>query len=202
MAKRKRRGKYAKRAPQRKPQYEGLDEWEIGHGAASQAIRNGKPKPVGWYLREAMKILNLLADRLDPAKGAARRLKFVPEPETQSEERGEWDSDHATVRECIEAGVVEPVGWYLRDVVETVNRLADTLEGRAGWRADFIRTGGRGRPKGGIDKMRADDRLRMQVLGEGGHKPGQKEAAVEAVKQKTGKSRANIFRAISRKRSS
>src|SRR5947208_1734459 len=99
MAKRKRPEKYAKRAPQRKPRYEGLDQWEIDHGAASQAIRNGEPKPVGWYLREATEILNLLADRFDPGEGATRRLKFVPEPEIQSEERGEWDSDHGTVRE-------------------------------------------------------------------------------------------------------
>ncbi|HEX9321592.1 MAG TPA: hypothetical protein VF913_05650 [Xanthobacteraceae bacterium] len=194
--------KYKAKSKPNPRRFEELDEWEIDHGAASEAIRNGKPKPVGWYLRDVTKILNLLADRLDPTEGAARRLKFAPESEAQTPDQGEWDSDHATVRACIEAGAAEPVGWYLRGVVETVNRLADTLEGRAGWRADFIRTGGRGRPKGGIDKMRADDRLRMQVLGEGGHKPGQKEAAVEAVKQKTGKSRANIFRAISRKRSS
>ncbi len=202
MAKRKRPEKYAKRAPQRKPRYEGLDEWEIDHGAASQAIRNGKPKPVGWYLREATEILNLLADRFDPAEGAARRLKFVPEPETQSEERGEWDSDHGTVRECLEAGVAEPVGWYLRDLVETLNLLANTLDSAGhteGWRVEFVRAR-RGRPKSGSDQMLADGRLKMQVLGEGGHVPGQKEAAVAAVKQKTGKSRAKIFRAISRNR--
>jgi hypothetical protein len=200
MAKRKRPEKYAERAPQRKPRYEGLDEWEIDHGAASQAIRNGKPKPIGWYLREATEILNLLADRFDPGEGAARRLKFVPEPETQSEERGEWDSDHGTVRECIEAGVAEPIGWYLRDVVETVNRLADTLEGRAGWRADFIRTGGRGRPKGGIDKMLADNRLRMKIWEEQGRGFRKQEAAVEELKRKTGRGRSTIYRAISRKR--
>jgi hypothetical protein len=196
MAKRKRPEKYAEHAPQRKLQYEGLDEWEIGHGAASQAIWNGKPKPVGWYLREVTKILNLLADRLDPVQGAARRLKFVPEPETQSEERGEWDSDHVTVRECIEAGMAEPVGWWLRDVVETLNRLADTLDPAdrtEGWRVEVVRAR-RGRPKGGIDQMLADDRLTTKIWEEQGRGFKKKEAAVEELKRKTGQGRSTIYR--------
>jgi hypothetical protein len=204
MAKRKRPEKYAKRAPQRKQRYEGLDEWEIDHGAASQAIRNGKPKPVGWYLREATEILNLLADRFDPGEGAARRLKFVPEPETQSEERGEWDSDHGTVRECIEAGVAEPVGWYLRDLVETLNLLANTLDSAGhteGWRVEFVRAR-RGRPKSGSDQMLADGRLKTKIWEEQRRGFKKKEAAVEGLKQKTGQGRSTILRKISRKRSS
>jgi hypothetical protein len=200
MAKRKRPEKYAKRAPQRKPRYEGLDEWEIDHGAASQAIWNGKPKPVGWYLREVTKILNLLADRFDPAEGAARRLNFVPEPEkTQSEERGEWDSDHGTVRECIEAGVAEPVGWYLRDLVATLNLLANTLDPvdrTEGWRVKFVRVR-RGRPKGG-----SDGRLKTKIWEEQGRGFKKREAAVEELKRKTGQGRSTIYRKISRKRSS
>jgi hypothetical protein len=199
VAKRKRPEKYAERAPRRKPRYEGLDEWEIGHGAASQAIRNGKPKPVGWYVREATEILNLLAGQLDPAEGAARRLKFVPEPENQSEKRGEWDSDHVTVRECIEAGMAEPVGWWLRDVVETLNRLADTLDPvdrTEGWRVKFVRVR-RGRPKGG-----SDGRLKTKIWEEQGRGFKKREAAVEELKRKTGQGRSTIYRKISRKRSS
>ena len=137
-------------------------------------------------------------------EGAARRLKFVPEPETQSEERGEWDSDHGTVRECIEAGVAEPVGWYLRDLVETLNLLANTLDSAGhteGWRVEFVRAR-RGRPKSGSDQMLADGRLKTKIWEEQSRGFKKKESAVEGLKQKTGQGRSTILRKISRKRSS
>jgi len=83
-----------------------------------------------------------------------------------------------------------------------VNRLADTLEGRAGWRVDFIRTGGPGRPKAGSDKILADNRLKTKVWEEQSRGFKKKEAAVEGLKRKTGKGRSTLYRAISRKRSS
>jgi hypothetical protein len=109
----------------------------------------------------------------------------------------EWEASHHQVREAIDQGKPEPIGWYLREVAETLARIAALFDppSKEGFRVKLVR-GQRGKPKDGWKEMLADDRLGWEVKRRGQYT--KIDSAIEEVSKKTGKSKATIYRAISK----
>jgi hypothetical protein len=167
---------------------------------AKEAVRFGHERPIGWYLRDAAEILSLLANLLDPMDQNEQRLQFTSgstSPATPiPDEAVEWEGSHSQVKEAIRAGSAEPIGWYLRDVVDLLRRVAAALDARKDsrqWQLKFVRKG-RGRRSDETQKMLADSRIAFQ-LRMMTHRAGKQESAIAELKDSRGISRATLFRA-------
>jgi hypothetical protein len=178
---------------------------------ARECIRGGNAEPLGRYLGDDLPaILNLLADRLDspqgPDGGRQQPLSSTDgSGQTQTfDDEEEWVSDTVAVKQCILAGSMVPVAWFLRDLSDLARLLGSAMSPHGDPEAMELRFGRRRRGKPREDPMQqmlkesaiqnaVRSRPRTQKL----------ESVVQEVMEKTGKSRASVFRALpktSRKR--
>jgi hypothetical protein len=180
---------------------------EVDYFTAKEGMRSGEPQHVACYVHDVSKILNLLANMLDPPDEQKERwsLTFVSqsgvdprEPKIESADEPEWDSDYATAKECIEAGKAAPVGWYLRDAARLLGSLGDDLDPRHSsreWGLRFVRRR-RGKPsdrdpKNFFKKDAIPDLVKSRT-----DEWGKVDLAVADVARKIGMSRAAVYRAI------
>jgi hypothetical protein len=100
---------------------------------ARRALQNGDDRPLVEYVRDLAKLGNLLASQCN------RALRDVPwddRPATATahvaiaDESAEWDGSYLQVKEAIEQGNVELLGYFFREVAEFHDELAAVLSGR------------------------------------------------------------------------
>ena len=174
---------------------------------AKRALQEGDECGVGYFARDHADALRLLADLFDPPEGTARKLEFVSlcrqrpkvDKAASRDEASDWEGTLDQVKAAIEAGSLNPIGWYLRDAADVYRRVGDALDPPSGSRArrlKFVRTG----PGRRVDpsKMIADSRIR-QTVAFAKRRFGKLEAAVAEAAEKLGISRASVFRALERR---
>jgi hypothetical protein len=174
---------------------DGADDFD-----ARQALRNGQPDPIGWYLEDAAKILN--KSLLDPPGTAdpEHKLDFAPSldmspvaPEAGEDNPSEWTGSPAQVAEAIANKRPGPLSLYLNELGTFLGELAAAFNrppGSREWQVEFKRKG-RGRRR--IDKTSADSNI-LQDLRMTTRRYGKQEAAISDVTTRCRVSRSTIFR--------
>jgi hypothetical protein len=165
---------------------------------AIQALHNQEPHPIGMFLNDAAALLSKIADLLNPpAESDCKvRLQFSvpPAPAGTVEDDDEWVGSRSQVEKAIRARHAALLGWYLRDLGEFLGQLAPYFappEGSSDWQCKFVRKG-RGR-RADKTKMFSDSNAMMNLKFETLAVKKQ-EAAIEAIKEREGMSRATVFR--------
>ena len=171
---------------------------------AKQAIRKQKASPVAHYTRDLAEVLSSLAECFDSddENKAAWRVRLLPRVKsrhaTKTENAGveEWDGTFAQIKDALETGNVEAIGCYLRDAAEVLRILAallDPPQGSKEWRLEFTRKVRGRRPDNSMSRMFAETALDRELRTKT-RELGKQEAAIADIKEKTGQSRATIFR--------
>ena len=169
-----------------------------------EALEHHDSHQLGFCDFEAAENLEKIADLLDRQgrQPETPRLRFSPKPQASGPNQGldgepeievEWESTSAQLQAAIDAGVLEAIGSYLRDLAKLHRMRGKVLAPPPGFRGPRLEFVQRGRGRRPNSKNVWKDAAIYNALGMATLKLGKQEAAIEELKPT--KSRATIFRA-------